>query len=100
MKNEIKKISEEEVEEIALLTRIAMTQSEIRLMAGQMSNILENIDVLNGVNTDDIEPTGHSSEVESVMREDVPTDSLELDDVMANAPRREGDFIRTRPVLE
>ena len=100
MKNEIKKISEEEVEEIALLTRIAMTQSEIRLMAGQMSNILENIDVLNGINTDDIEPTGHSSEVESVMREDVPTDSLELDDVMANAPRREGDFIRTRPVLE
>ena len=100
MKNEIKKISEEEVEEIALLTRIAMTQSEIRLMSGQMSNILENIDVLNEVNTNDIEPTGHSAEVESVMREDVPTDSLELDDVMANAPRREGDFIRTRPVLE
>ena len=40
MKNEIKKISEEEVEEIALLTRIAMNKSEISLMAGQMSNIL------------------------------------------------------------
>ena len=100
MKNEIKKISEEEVEEIALLTRIAMNKSEISLMAGQMSIILENIDVLNEVFTDDIEPTGHSAEVESVMREDVPDDSLKLEDVMANAPRREGDFIRIRPVLE
>ena len=100
MKNEIKKISEEEVEEIALLTRIAMNKSEISLMAGQMSNILENIDVLNEVFTDDIEPTGHSAEVESVMREDLQDDSLKLEDVMANAPRREGDFIRIRPVLE
>jgi len=100
MKNEIKKISEEEVEEIALLTRIAMKKSEISLMAGQMSNILENIDVLNEVFTDDIEPTGHSAEVESVMREDLPDESLKLEDVMANAPRREGDFIRIRPVLE
>ena len=100
MKNEIKKITEEEVEQIALLTRIAMNKSEISLMAGQMSNILENIDVLNEVFTDDVEPTGHSAEVESVMREDLPDDSLKLEDVMANAPRREGDFIRIRPVLE
>jgi len=49
---------------------------------------------------EDIEPTGHSAEVESVMREDLPDDSLKLEDVMANAPRREGDFIRIRPVLE
>ena len=69
-------------------------------MAGQMSNILENIDVLNEVFTDDIEPTGHSAEVESVMREDLPDESLKLEDVMANVPRREGDFIRIRPVLE
>ena len=32
--------------------------------------------------------------------EDLPDDSLKLEDVMANAPRREGDFIRIRPVLE
>lgn len=100
MKSEIKKISEAEVEDMALLTRIAMNKSEISLMAGQMSNILENIDVLNEVVTDDVEPTGHSAEVESVMREDLPDDSLKLEDVMANAPRREGDFIRIRPVLE
>ena len=45
MKNESRKISEEDVQQIAVLTRIAMSQSEINLMAGQMSNILENIDV-------------------------------------------------------
>ena len=100
MKNELKKISEEDVQQISVLTRIAMSQSEINLMAGQMSNILENIDVLNEVNTDGIEPTGHSAEVNSVMREDISSDSLKLDDVMANAPHREGDFIRIRPVLE
>ncbi len=94
------RITSEEVSHLALLCRIAMTDEDIELMRDQMSNILENIDVLNQVDTTGVEPTGHSVDLVSVMREDTVAPSTDRDDVLANAPRTEGDFIRVRAVLE
>ena len=94
------RITSEEVSHLALLCRIAMTDDDVELMRDQMSNILENIDVLNQVDTTGVEPTGHSVDLVSVMREDKVAPSTDRDDVLANAPRREGDFIRVRAVLE
>ena len=94
------RITSEEVSHLALLCRIAMTDEDVELMRDQMSNILENIDVLNQVDTPGVEPTGHSVDLVSVMREDTVAPSTDRDDVLANAPRREGDFIRVRAVLE
>ena len=94
------RITSEEVSHLALLCRIAMTDDDVELMRDQMSNILENIDVLNQVDTTGVEPTGHSVDLVSVMREDTVVPSTDRDEVLANAPRREGDFIRVRAVLE
>ena len=94
------RITSEEVSHLALLCRIAMTDEDVELMRDQMSNILENIDVLNQVDTTGVEPTGHSVDLVSVMRDDTIAPSTDRDDVLANAPRREGDFIRVRAVLE
>ena len=77
-----------------------MTDADVELMRDQMSNILENIDVLNRVDTDGIEPTGHSVDLLSIMRDDSVEPSTPLEDMLANAPQREGDFIRVRAVLE
>ena len=93
-------ITIEEVRHLALLTRINMTDHEIEEMRDQMSDILASIEVLSEVNTDDIEPTGHSVDVHSVMREDISSDSITLEDALANAPRQEDGFIRVRAVLE
>ena len=93
-------IDAEEVKHIALLARVGMTDEEVELMRDQMSNILEHFDVLQQVDTDGVEPTGHSADLESVMREDEPAPSRDIEDVLANAPRREGDFVRVRAVLE
>ncbi len=57
------KITIDEVRHLALLTRINMTEDEIELMRGQMSDILDSIEVLNQVDTEGVEPTAHSTGV-------------------------------------
>lgn len=94
------KITTEEIKHLALLTRINMSDEEIELMKDQMSDILHNIDILNQVDTDGVEVTAHSADVESVMREDNIQDSITTEEALLNAPHTEKDFIRIRAVLE
>jgi aspartyl-tRNA(Asn)/glutamyl-tRNA(Gln) amidotransferase subunit C len=94
------RITSEEVRHLSVLTRVGMTDEEVELMRDQMSNILDNIDILNQVDTEGVEPTAHSVDVVSVMREDVVTNTTSVDEMLANAPQREGDHIRVRAVLE
>lgn len=93
-------ISSDEVRHLALLCRVAMSDDDVELMRDQMSNILGNISVLNQVDTQGVEPTGHSVDLVSVMRDDEVQPSTDIEDILANAPTREGDFIRVRAVLE
>ena len=94
------KITTEEIKHLALLTRINMSDEEIELMKDQMSDILHNIDILNQVDTDGVDITAHSADVESVMREDNIQDSITTEEALLNAPHTEKDFIRIRAVLE
>ena len=93
------KMTIEEVRHVAALARLGMTDAEMGLMRDQLSNILESFDVLGQVDTDGVEPTRHSVDVDSVMRDDEVRDSLPREDVLANAPSKEGDFVRVRAVL-
>ena len=93
-------ISSDEVRHLALLCRVAMSDDDVELMRDQMSNILGNISILNEVDTEGVEPTGHSVDLVSVMREDEVAPSTVREEILANAPTREGDFIRVRAVLE
>jgi len=94
------RLTTEEIRHIALLARVGMTEEDIERMRDQMSNILENFDVLNQVDTAGVEPTGHFVGMDTVMREDEAGECLTVEDALANAPAREGDFIRVRAVLE
>ncbi len=93
-------ITSDEVRHLSLLCRVAMTDDDVALMREQMSNILGNISILNQVDTEGVEPTGHSVDLVSVMRDDEVEPSTNIEDALANAPTREGDFIRVRAVLE
>ena len=94
------KLTTEEVRHIAMLARVGMTEEDIERMRNQISNILEHFDVLKQVDTEGVEPTGHSADLETVMREDEVAPSRPKEDVLANAPQREADFVRVRAVLE
>ncbi|MDC0034840.1 Asp-tRNA(Asn)/Glu-tRNA(Gln) amidotransferase subunit GatC [Chloroflexi bacterium] len=93
-------LSIEEIKQISVLTRIAMTKDELNVMRTQMKNILDSVAILNEVDTTDVEPTGHSVDIKSVMRDDVRGDSLTQDEALSNAPEREGSFVRIKAVLE
>ncbi len=94
------KLSREEVLHIARLARVDLTEEEIDRLREQLSDILENFEILQQVDTTDVSPTAHTVALQSVMREDEVAPSLPPDDILSNAPRREGDCFRVRAVLE
>ena len=94
------KLSREEVIHIAALARMGINDAEIEKAREQLSNILENFEVLKEIDTTDVPPTAQSIHLQNVLREDSPRASLPMEDVLANAPDREGDLFKLRPVLE
>ncbi len=89
-----------EVEYIASLARIGLTDEEIAMFGEQLSHILEQFEVLNELDTSGVTPTGHAGGLQTVMRDDQAQDSLDSEDVLKNAPNREGEFFRVNAVLE
>ena len=93
------KLSCEEIEHIALLCRLKLTDTEREKMREQLSNILENFEVLQQVDTTDVPPTAQSIELQNVFREDKASPSLTQTEVLKNAPREEDSYFRVRAVL-
>ena len=89
-----------QVEHIASLARIGLTEEEIEMFGEQLSQILEQFEVLNELDTSGVTPTGHAGGLQTVLRDDLADDSLDSEDVLKNAPRREGAFFRVNAVLE
>ncbi|MBI2328297.1 MAG: Asp-tRNA(Asn)/Glu-tRNA(Gln) amidotransferase subunit GatC [Chloroflexi bacterium] len=94
------KLSREEVLHIARLARLGLTEAEADRFGEQLSNILENFEVLQQVDTSDIPPTTQSVALQNVVSDDEVAPSLPQSQVLANAPQKEGEFFRVRAVLE
>jgi aspartyl-tRNA(Asn)/glutamyl-tRNA(Gln) amidotransferase subunit C len=93
------KLSREEVLHIARLARLGLDEAEIDKFSEQLSNLLEHFRVLQQVDTTGVPPTAQSIALQNVIRSDETQASLPADQVLANAPQKEGDFFRVRPVL-
>ncbi len=93
-------ISREEVLHVARLARVGLTDADVDRLTEQLSNILENFTALQRVDTTGIPPTAQSIPLQNVMKPDEVCPSLTPDQVLANAPLREDDFFRIKPVLE
>ncbi len=93
-------LSREEVLHIALLARLGLTEAEIDRLREQLSDILENFEVLQQIDTTGIQPTAQSVALQNVVKEDEVDTSLTQSEILANAPRKEGEFFRIRSVLE
>ena len=94
------KLSREEVLHIALLARLGLTEAEVDKLREQLSNILENFEALQQVDTSGITPTAQSIALQNVVSNDEVADSLPPSQVLANAPQKDGGFFRVRAVLE
>jgi aspartyl-tRNA(Asn)/glutamyl-tRNA(Gln) amidotransferase subunit C len=94
------KISREEVLHIALLARLGLTDEDVDKLSEQLSNILENFEILKHVDTTDVPATAQSVALQNVVSDDKITPSLPPNEVLANAPQQEADFFKVRAVLE
>lgn len=90
----------EQIDYVAKLARLNLTEPEKDLFTGQMDAILNYVTTLNELDTDGIVPTSHAVPVENAFRPDHITDSIGTEKALANAPDREGTYFRVPPVIE
>lgn len=93
-------LSKEEVSWVAHLARLEIDEAACEQTAEHLSRILEYIEKLNELNTDEVEPLSHPGAVTNVFREDVPGGSLANADALKNAPDRAAGCFRVPRVLE
>jgi aspartyl-tRNA(Asn)/glutamyl-tRNA(Gln) amidotransferase subunit C len=93
-------LTAEQVRWVAHLARLELTDAELETMTPQLSAIVDYVAQLQRVNTDGVEPMAHAVEVRNVFRGDDPAPSLPVDEALANAPARRGDFYAVPAVLD
>ena len=94
------KLSRDEVLHIALLARLGITDEEVDKFREQLSNILENFEILQQLDTTGVPPTAQAIPLQNVLRDDAVAPSLPEREILANAPQKEGEYFRVRAVLE
>lgn len=78
-----------EVEHVALLARLSLSEAEKEKFASQLSTILDYADKLNLLTTDGVEPLTHILPISNVMRPDEATSSMPREEIISNAPLAE-----------
>jgi aspartyl-tRNA(Asn)/glutamyl-tRNA(Gln) amidotransferase subunit C len=93
------RLSRDEVEYVASLARLGLSDAEVTRMQEQLSSILDHIAALDRLDTAAIPPTAQVISLSNVMRADVVKDSLPREAVLANAPRQADGFFEVHAVL-
>ncbi len=93
-------ITKQQVEHVAKLARLSLTENEVALYTEQLSKIIDYIDQLNKVNTEGVEPMTQPIPTVNVMREDIVRKQFERQEVLSNAPHEEYGFFRVPKIGE
>ena len=93
-------ISKENIEHIASLARLSLTEEEKELFGLQLSSILDYMEKLNELDTIDVEPTSHVLPLNNVMRDDISGPSIQREDALMNAPNHTDKFFRVPKIIE
>ncbi|MFT4414611.1 Asp-tRNA(Asn)/Glu-tRNA(Gln) amidotransferase subunit GatC [Fredinandcohnia humi] len=94
------RISIEEVKHVANLARLAVTEDEAKLFQQQLDAIITFAEQLNEVDTENVEPTSHVLKMKNVLREDVATKGLPVEEVIKNAPDVKDGQFRVPSIIE
>ncbi|MBN2425338.1 MAG: Asp-tRNA(Asn)/Glu-tRNA(Gln) amidotransferase subunit GatC [Calditrichaceae bacterium] len=92
-------VTESDVENIAHLARLKITEEEKEKFVSQVNQILEYVEKLNEINTDEVEPLSHTLNLKNVFREDIVKDSLPQKEALKNAPAKTDKFFRVPKVV-
>ena len=92
-------LDEQTVRHVARLARLKLSDDDLADVREQLSRILAYVDLLNELNTDDVEPTAHPLEITNVFREDSVGKSWTADAALSQAPQRQNGFFQVPRVL-
>ena len=93
-------ITKKDVNYVAKLARLKLTDEEMEKYTSQLENILKYIEKLKELDTSKIEPTSHVIEMSNVFREDRVEPSYPVEEITANAPKKEKNFYKVKKVIE
>jgi aspartyl-tRNA(Asn)/glutamyl-tRNA(Gln) amidotransferase subunit C len=93
-------LSAEHVRWVAHLARLDLADDEVATLTRDLTAIVDYMNQLQAVNTEGVEPLAHAVELANVLRADEPMPSLVVDQALANAPQRKGDFYAVPAVLD
>ena len=93
-------LSQKDVEKVAELSRLKLDDEEKARFARDLAAVLDYMETLNELDVADVEPLAHPLPIQNAFREDKSAPSLPVDDALANAPKRSGDFYSVPPILD
>ena len=92
-------IDSKDVQKIAHLARLEITDSEEKQFTTQLNSILEYFDQLSELDTTDVPPMTRAIELSNILRSDTMTSFCDRESLLQGAPQREGDFFRVPQIL-
>lgn len=92
-------ITKDQVQHIAKLSKLSLSEEELQTYAGQISAVLNHFEQLNKIDTKNIEPLYHASPIEPVLREDIVIQRITVEEAMSNAPDRAGQLVKVPVVV-
>jgi aspartyl-tRNA(Asn)/glutamyl-tRNA(Gln) amidotransferase subunit C len=94
------KLSYEQVKHIAWLARLGLSEEEVEKFSLQLSNILENFEILKQVDTANVPPATHTIPLKNVFRKDDVADSYSQAKILSNAPKQAEKCFKVQAILE
>jgi len=94
------KLSYEQVRHIAWLARLGLSEEEVEKFSLQLSNILENFEILKQVDTANVPPATHTITLQNVLRKDNVTESYSQAEILSNAPKQAEKCFKVQAILE
>jgi aspartyl-tRNA(Asn)/glutamyl-tRNA(Gln) amidotransferase subunit C len=92
-------LTRETVEKVSLLARLRLSAEELDKMTVQLGQIVEYVEQLSELDTDDVQPMAHAVELRNVFADDAVRESFDRERIMANAPDRDEECYRVPAVL-
>ncbi|MBC8352352.1 MAG: Asp-tRNA(Asn)/Glu-tRNA(Gln) amidotransferase subunit GatC [Planctomycetes bacterium] len=92
-------LTRDEVAKVSLLARLRFSDEELDTLTTQMGQVVEYIRQLEEVDTESVQPMAHVADIHNVLVDDVPRPSLDREDALANAPKRDDECYRVPAVL-
>ncbi len=92
-------LSREQVEKVSLLARLRLSDAELERLTAQLSQIVDYMELLGELDTEEVEPMAHAVEISNVFRNDELRPSFDRAEMLARAPHADGEFYLVPAVL-